>query len=44
MGDLVATEVEEDDITVTSSNYYEVLGIDENEVKVLQEFNDSLLE
>ena len=38
--DLVATEVEEDDITVTSSNYYEVL----NKVKVLQEFNDSLSE
>jgi hypothetical protein len=35
-GDLVATEVEENDITVTSSNYYEVLGIDENKVKVLQ--------
>ncbi len=42
--DLIATEVEEDDIMVTSSNYYEVLEIDENEVKVLQEFNDSLSE
>jgi hypothetical protein len=42
--DLVTTEVDNDDITVTSSNYYEVLGIAENKVKVLQELNDSLLE
>jgi hypothetical protein len=42
---LIATKVDDDDITeVTNDNYYEVLGIDENEVKVLQEFNDSLLE
>ena len=42
---LMATKVDDDDITeVTDSNYYEVLGIDENEVKVLQEFNDSLSE
>ncbi len=38
MGDLVATEVDEDDIKVTSSNYYDVMGIDENKVKLLQEF------
>ena len=43
--DLMATKVDDDDITeVTDSNYYEVLGIDENKVKVLQEFNDSLSE
>jgi hypothetical protein len=42
---LMATKVDDDGITeVTGSNYYEVLGIDENEVKVLQEFNDSLSE
>jgi hypothetical protein len=41
----MATKVDDDDITeVTDSNYYEVLGINENEVKVLQEFYDSLLE
>jgi hypothetical protein len=39
------TKVDDDDVTeVTNSNYYEVLGINENEVKVLQEFNDSLSE
>ena len=42
---LMATKVDDDDVTeVTDSNYYEVLGIDENKVKVLQEFNDSLSE
>ncbi len=41
----MATKVDDDDITeVTNSNYYEVLGINENKVKVLQEFNDSLSE
>ncbi len=41
----MATKVDDDDVTeVTDSNYYEVLGIDENEVKVQQEFNDSLSE
>jgi hypothetical protein len=41
----MATKVDDDDITeVTNSNCYEVLGIDENKVKVLQEFNDSLSE
>ncbi len=43
--DLMATKVDDDDVTeVADSNYYEVLGIDENKVKVLQEFNDSLLD
>ena len=42
--DLVAAEVDNDDITDISSNYYEVLGIDENEATVLKEFNDSVSE
>mgnify|MGYP000850200720 CR=1 FL=1 len=42
--DLVAAEVDNDDITDINSNYYEVLGIDENETKVLREFNDSVSE
>jgi hypothetical protein len=33
-----------DDIENLVANYYEVLGIDENEVKVLQMFNDSVSE
>ena len=41
----MATKVDDDDVTeVTDSNYYEILGINENEVKVPQEFNNSLLE
>ena len=42
--DLVAAEVDNDDIMDISSNYYEVLGIDENKVRVLQDFNDSVSE
>lgn len=43
--DLVAAKVDNDDIMdILSSNYYEVLGIDENEAKVLKEFNDSVSE
>ncbi len=40
--DVVAAEV--DDIENLVANYYEVLGIDENEVKVLQMLNDSVSE
>ncbi len=40
--DVVAAEV--DDIENPMANYYEVLGIDENEVKVLHMLNDSVSE
>jgi hypothetical protein len=40
--DVVAAEV--DDIENLVANYYEVLGIDENEVKVLQMLNNSIFE
>jgi hypothetical protein len=40
--DVVSAEV--DDIDNLVANYYEVLGIDENEVKVLQMLNDSISE
>jgi hypothetical protein len=40
--DVVAAEV--DDIENQVSNYYDILGIDENEVKVLQMLNDSVSE
>jgi hypothetical protein len=40
--DVVAAEV--DDIENPEANYYEVLGIDENEVKVLQMLNNSVSE
>ncbi len=39
---MVAAEV--DDIENLMANYYEVLGIDENKVKVLQMLNDSVSE
>ncbi len=38
--DVVAAEV--DDVMTPSANYYEVLGIDEDKVKVLQIHNDSI--
>ncbi len=40
--DVVAAEV--DNVMTPSANYYEVLGIDEDEVKVLQIHNDSVSE
>jgi hypothetical protein len=40
--DVVAAEV--DVIENPAANYYEVLGIDENEIKVLQMLNDSVSE
>ncbi len=40
--DVVAAEV--NDIMTPSAKYYEVLGIDEDEVKVLQSQNDSVTE
>ncbi len=40
--DVVAAEV--DDIENQVANYYEVLGMDENEIKVLQMLKDSVSE
>ncbi len=40
--DVVAAEV--DDIENPAANYYEILGIDDNEVKVLKILNDSISE